>query len=94
MFDSCFNLQGIESARGALILFADADGASKFEDLTKLEIALKDLVSHDPTTHPNEISDSIALVIGSRAHLEKESLATRSVFRYLYFNAQYNIIFK
>lgn len=42
---------------------------------------MKDLVKHDTITHPNEVSGSIALVIGSRAHLEKESLATRSVFR-------------
>ncbi|KAF9421742.1 hypothetical protein HW555_002423 [Spodoptera exigua] len=40
---------GIESCRGASILFADADGASKFEDLTKLETALKELC-YDPNT--------------------------------------------
>lgn len=78
-------IQGIESARGALILFADADGASKFEDLSKLEEALANLVGHDVTKNPNEVSDSIAMVIGSRAHLEKESLATRSVFRCVLF---------
>lgn len=64
-----------------MILFADADGASKFEDLTKLEAALKDLVKCDPITQPSEISSTDALSIGSRAHLEEESLATRSVFR-------------
>ncbi|KOB63103.1 Wollknaeuel [Operophtera brumata] len=52
---------GIECARGASILFADADGASKFEDLSKLEVALTDLVKYDVTTHPNEVCDSIAL---------------------------------
>lgn len=62
-------------------MFADADGASKFEDLTKLEAALKELC-YDPVLQPNDVSNSIAIVIGSRAHLEKESLATRSVFRY------------
>ncbi|KAH9638230.1 hypothetical protein HF086_013668 [Spodoptera exigua] len=64
---------GIESCRGASILFADADGASKFEDLTKLETALKEL-SYDPILQPNDVSNSIAIVIGSRAHLEKENI--------------------
>jgi len=31
----------MQSARGAVILFADADGATKFSDLTKLEDSLK-----------------------------------------------------
>ncbi|XP_026765241.1 dolichyl-phosphate beta-glucosyltransferase [Galleria mellonella] len=72
---------GVQSCRGALILFADADGASKFEDLTKLEAALKSIAKYDPITQPAEISNCDILVIGSRAHLEKESLAKRSVFR-------------
>ncbi|PZC79081.1 hypothetical protein B5X24_HaOG216896 [Helicoverpa armigera] len=72
---------GVESSRGASILFADADGASKFEDLTKLEGALLDLTKSDPLAQPDELSNEVAIVIGSRAHLEKESLATRSVFR-------------
>lgn len=32
------------SARGAILLFADADGATKFSDLSKLEESLKSLV--------------------------------------------------
>lgn len=32
----------MQSARGAVILFADADGATKFSDLTKLEDSLKE----------------------------------------------------
>ncbi|XP_045459951.1 dolichyl-phosphate beta-glucosyltransferase [Melitaea cinxia] len=72
---------GILSSRGASILFADADGASKFEDLTKLETALKKITKYDPISQPDEISQSEAVIIGSRAHLEKESLAKRSIFR-------------
>lgn len=34
----------MNSARGAVLLFADADGATKFSDLTKLEDSLKALV--------------------------------------------------
>lgn len=37
-------LQGMQSARGAVLLFADADGATKFSDLTKLEDSLRELV--------------------------------------------------
>ncbi|CAB3228774.1 unnamed protein product [Arctia plantaginis] len=72
---------GVQSCRGATILFADADGASKFEDLTKLEGAIKDIINCDYMVEPRDASNNIAIAIGSRAHLEKESLATRSVFR-------------
>lgn len=72
---------GVESSRGAVILFADADGASKFEDLTKLEAALREIVQIDPVTNGEKVSGSNAIIIGSRAHLEKQSLATRSIFR-------------
>ncbi|CRL00383.1 CLUMA_CG013651, isoform A [Clunio marinus] len=64
---------GMLSARGRLLLFADADGATKFSDLNKLEESLK------RTTKNNWRADAIS--IGSRAHLEKESTATRSLFR-------------
>ncbi|CAK1544718.1 unnamed protein product [Leptosia nina] len=71
---------GILSCRGASILFADADGASKFEDLEKLEIALMELIKCQ-SQQLQEISNGSAIVIGSRAHLEEESLAKRSFFR-------------
>ncbi|KAL4709326.1 hypothetical protein ACJJTC_007058 [Scirpophaga incertulas] len=72
---------GVQSSRGCTILFADADGASKFEDLQKLELALKEIATYDPIMESNKIANNQALVIGSRAHLEKESLAKRSIFR-------------
>ncbi|KAH7968348.1 hypothetical protein HPB52_007960 [Rhipicephalus sanguineus] len=56
---------GMLSARGKRLLFADADGATKFSDLDKLE---------DSTN---------VVVVGSRAHLEKDSIAERSIFRTL-----------
>ncbi|KAF8382686.1 algn-5, partial [Pristionchus pacificus] len=66
---------GVLHARGRLILFADADGATQFEDLEKLEKSMKRLCGGDiDETFP-------ALVVGSRAHLESESVATRSFFR-------------
>lgn len=33
------------SARGALLLFADADGATKFSDLAKLEASLAQILN-------------------------------------------------
>ncbi|XP_017029491.1 dolichyl-phosphate beta-glucosyltransferase [Drosophila kikkawai] len=63
---------GVLSARGRHLLFADADGATKFPDYDKLEEALKQLA-------PEWQEDGIA--IGSRAHLENDAIATRSFFR-------------
>jgi dolichyl-phosphate beta-glucosyltransferase len=34
----------MQSARGRTLLFADADGATQFEDLEKLETALQSLI--------------------------------------------------
>uniref|UniRef100_A0A2K6UPK2 Dolichyl-phosphate beta-glucosyltransferase n=1 Tax=Saimiri boliviensis boliviensis TaxID=39432 RepID=A0A2K6UPK2_SAIBB len=65
---------GIFSSRGEKILMADADGATKFPDIEKLEKGLKDL-----QPWPNQM----AIACGSRAHLEKESIAQRSYFRTL-----------
>lgn len=63
---------GMLSARGRQLLFADADGATKFADYDKLAEALSSLA-------PEWRHDGIA--IGSRAHLEDESIATRSFLR-------------
>jgi len=63
---------GMLSARGCNLLFADADGATKFADFNKLEESMKTLTT-------NWQKD--AIVIGSRAHLENEAIATRSKFR-------------
>lgn len=63
---------GMLSARGQQLLFADADGATKFTDLDKLDAQMKTLTE--------DWQDS-AIIIGSRAHLEDEAIATRSFFR-------------
>lgn len=34
----------MQSARGALLLFADADGATKFSDFNKLEESITELI--------------------------------------------------
>jgi len=61
---------GMLKARGENLLFADADGATTFEDLVKLE---EDLAKIEVDGH--------GLVCGSRAHLEEESIASRTVLR-------------
>uniref|UniRef100_A0A8D0HD36 Dolichyl-phosphate beta-glucosyltransferase n=1 Tax=Sphenodon punctatus TaxID=8508 RepID=A0A8D0HD36_SPHPU len=63
---------GVFSSRGKKILMADADGATKFADLEKVEEGLESL-------HP--WPDQMAIACGSRAHLEKDSIAQRSYFR-------------
>lgn len=62
------------SARGRRMLFADADGATKFADLEKVEVEMRKLMPPDEWENP-------AIVIGSRAHLEKDAIASRSFFR-------------
>lgn len=64
----------MQSARGRQLLFADADGATKFSDFDKLEAELKAVQPLDEWQKP-------VLIIGSRAHLEDEAIATRSLFR-------------
>lgn len=50
-------------ARGQLLLFADADGASQFSDLDNLESALELLQKDADSDHHQ------GLVLGSRAHM-------------------------
>ena len=56
--------------RGENLLFADADGATTFEDLVKLE---ENLAEIEAAGH--------GIVCGSRAHLEEDSIASRTVIR-------------
>ncbi|KAJ8952420.1 hypothetical protein NQ318_014512 [Aromia moschata] len=68
---------GMQSARGSLLLFADADGATKFSDLTKVESGLTNLINCNYINDPSNAAQSLAISIGSRAHLEEEAVATR-----------------
>ncbi|KAF5297274.1 hypothetical protein FQA39_LY12113 [Lamprigera yunnana] len=72
---------GILSARGAMLLFADADGATKFSDLDKLELSLNELLKGDYLKQPDVLANKQAIAVGSRAHLQSDAVATRSVFR-------------
>ncbi|KAG9491957.1 hypothetical protein GDO78_000456 [Eleutherodactylus coqui] len=59
---------GVLVSRGKTILMADADGATKFADLELVEVGLDSL---------KPWPDNLAISCGSRAHLEKESIATK-----------------
>lgn len=63
----------MQSSRGRFLLFADADGATKFSDLSYLEQSIKKITINDWKAD--------GIVIGSRSHLEEESKAQRSLFR-------------
>lgn len=75
----------MQSSRGRFLLFADADGATKFSDYTKLESSLQILTKKDWRID--------AISIGSRAHLEEESTATRSRFRTILMHGFHLLVF-
>lgn len=68
---------GMLHTRGARILFADADGASRFEDLALLEKAMDEMCSepaangHAESHKDVRPTDVKAIAIGSRAHMVK-----------------------
>ncbi|XP_011262738.1 dolichyl-phosphate beta-glucosyltransferase [Camponotus floridanus] len=72
---------GMLSASGSALLFADADGATKFSDLQKLDDSLRKVLGFDYTSNPADTALSNVIICGSRAHLEKEETAKRSYFR-------------
>jgi len=62
--------RGMLCARGQYLLMADADGATLFTDIQRLEVALQKIES-----------DGFGGSLGSRAHLQQEAVAKRSPFR-------------
>ena len=75
---------GMMAARGERIFFADADRAMPFGEFQKLNAKFDYLAD----TYPDLI------VIGSRAHLEKDSIAQRSFFRTLLMKVKFQKNFK
>ena len=63
--------RGMLVGRGGHLLFADADGATTFSEIAKVQLQMSKI--------ENEAGHGV--VCGSRAHLESDSIATRSVFR-------------
>lgn len=74
---------GMMASRGSKIFFADADRAMPFAEFSKLNEKFDYLAD----TYPDLI------VIGSRAHLEKDSIAQRSFFRTLLMKAFHFLVF-
>ncbi|KAG8061542.1 hypothetical protein GUJ93_ZPchr0003g16926 [Zizania palustris] len=79
--------KGMLHSRGELLLMLDADGATKVTDLEKLEAKVRALAkkvefSPAPSASSSQrLSDAEIAVFGSRAHLEKQALATRKWYR-------------
>lgn len=67
---------GMLSARGKIALFMDADGATKVSDIEKLEASLQ-IIATGSEDGP------LGMVVGSRAHLEDDAIATRHWYRNL-----------
>lgn len=61
---------GVLESRGEYVIFADADGASKFSDIEKLENFMC-----------KNKGSKLLVAVGSRAHLEQQAAAERSLFR-------------
>ena len=75
---------GMMASQGERIFFADADRAMPFGEFQKLNAKFDYLAD----TYPDLI------VIGSRAHLEKDSIAQRSFFRTLLMKVLFKNFFK
>lgn len=74
---------GMRHVRGKYAVFADADGASKFEDLGKLVREIKKI----------EDSDGRGVAVGSRAHLVgSEEVVKRSFLRNLLMHAFHRLL--
>jgi dolichyl-phosphate beta-glucosyltransferase len=63
--------RGMLVGRGRYLLFADADGATTFSELAKLQSSMS----------KNENDEGHGIICGSRAHLEADSISSRSLFR-------------
>ncbi|KAK3422480.1 dolichyl-phosphate beta-glucosyltransferase [Eucalyptus grandis] len=80
--------KGMLHARGELLLMLDADGATKVNDLEKLEnqihaVAKQDFHYGDSASNDSsfKVSDIPVAAFGSRAHMEEKALATRKWYR-------------
>lgn len=69
---------GITVSRGQYILMADADAATDINDLGKLLIKLSGI---EITSNAGTRVKRWGMVVGSRAHLEQASIATRELHR-------------
>ncbi|CAN6565586.1 unnamed protein product [Malus baccata var. baccata] len=79
--------KGMLHSRGELLLMLDADGATKVNDVEKLEKQIHAVAEQDKFRDSSagnssfRISDIPVAAFGSRAHLEGKALATRKWYR-------------
>ncbi|RZC50513.1 hypothetical protein C5167_018946 [Papaver somniferum] len=79
--------KGMLHSRGELLLMLDADGATKVNDLEKLESQIRAQAEKEiqsaavPSDSSSRISDIPIAAFGSRAHLEEKALASRKWYR-------------
>lgn len=80
--------KGMLHSRGELLLMLDADGATKVNDLEKLETQIRTVAGKKSDSDAGAAADSSlrihdvpAVAFGSRAHLEDKALATRKWYR-------------
>lgn len=67
---------GVLYSRGKYVLFADADGATDITYLDRVWTSLKGNM-----IHMSKYGGDMGMVVGSRAHLEKDSIAVRKWYR-------------
>ncbi|XP_023518326.1 dolichyl-phosphate beta-glucosyltransferase [Cucurbita pepo subsp. pepo] len=73
--------KGMLHSRGELLLMLDADGATKVNDLEKLENQIHAFAKKESSGSSFRVSDIPVAAFGSRAHLEEKALATRKMYR-------------
>merc|ERR1712176_282779 len=74
---------GMLSARGKLRLMVDADGATRFSDLEKLERAIEDGDAEGSSKRPPN-AKRLAVIFGSRHHLVDGATAKRAWYRNIF----------
>lgn len=78
---------GMQCARGSYIIFADADGASQFSDISKLLKSIQKLDDNEPFKNP-------AVAIGSRAHMvNTDAVVKRSFIRNFLMYGLHTLVF-
>ncbi|KAG0006929.1 dolichyl-phosphate beta-glucosyltransferase [Modicella reniformis] len=76
-------IQGMQYTRGHYILMVDADGATRFSDLDKLEVQLKQVEQ-----------DGLGIAIGSRAHLvQTDAVVKRSFIRNFLMHSFHKVVY-
>ena len=95
---------GVCSCSGDLILMADADGATKIADVERLEQRLAETAltrgdddssrsTRTRTGRGSGLRDALGVVVGSRAHLQQDAVAERSLFRTVLMHGFHALVF-